>query len=207
MDRKRRQFLKFGSLAAAATLAGCSALAPGNDGEGDTATGTPTDAATETATGTPTETATETPTGAEIDYGDWFEQTDNFDGTTVDMTGESQVSVTVGAEGNGGAFAFEPPAIHVDPGTTVTWEWTGEGASHNVVAENGSFRSGDPASEGGTTYERTFDSEGLFKYFCEPHRGVGMRGAVVAPLHSASRRCRRRHRVAKYIICPANDGV
>ncbi|MFC6954395.1 halocyanin domain-containing protein [Halorubellus litoreus] len=112
-----------------------------------------------------------------IDYDGWFENVANFDGT-VDRTGESEVTITVGAEGNNGAYAFGPAAVQVDPGTTVTWEWTGAGGSHNVVAEDGSYESKMQGSEG-TTFERTFDAAGISKYYCGPHKPMGMKGAVV----------------------------
>ncbi len=70
-------------------------------------------------------------------YGDWFNDVDNFEGT-ADMRGQTEVRVQVGAEGNGGEFAVSPPAIHVDPGTTVIWEWVGEGGPHKVTLEDGS---------------------------------------------------------------------
>ncbi|WP_299265377.1 halocyanin domain-containing protein, partial [Halorientalis sp.] len=152
-----RRTVLAGTFGVAAALAGCQ-------GSGDS----------ETPSGTPTGTATPAQT---IDYGDWFADTDNFDGTTVDMRGQSSVTVSVGAQGNSGDFAFDPPAVHVDPGTTVVWEWTGNGGSHNVVADDGSFRSGDPTSSG--TFEHTFDTEGIHLYFCDPHDSLGMRGAVV----------------------------
>jgi len=58
------------------------------------------------------------------DYGDWFSNTGNFDGT-YDYTGKKEVTVYVGTDGNGTAYGFGPAAaIRVDPGTKVTWEWT-----------------------------------------------------------------------------------
>jgi halocyanin-like protein len=97
---------------------------------------------------------------------------------TVDATGQEEVAVEVGAEGNGGNLAFDPPAVHVDPGTTVLWEWTGEGGQHNVVAEDGSFES-DLTGEAGHTYGLEVDGNGIVKYACEPHEAAGMKGAVV----------------------------
>jgi halocyanin-like protein len=98
------------------------------------------------------------------------------------MRGQSEVTVEVGAEGNGGALAFAPAGIWVDPGTTVLWEWTGEGGGHNVVATEGpaSFDSGSPVSEAGETFEHTFgeDQVGITKYHCAPHESLGMLGAV-----------------------------
>ncbi|MFB6222722.1 MAG: halocyanin domain-containing protein [Haloarcula sp.] len=160
-DRRSVLAGTFGTLAA---LAGCQS--PG------TAIETPTEG---DSGGKSTGTAAQS---SEIDYGGWFADTSNFDGTD-DKRGESSVSISVGSEGNGGSFGFSPPAIHVDPGTTVTWEWTGNGGAHNVVAEDGSFNSGEPVSAADATFEQTLDGEGIHKYFCKPHRSLGMRGAVV----------------------------
>jgi halocyanin-like protein len=113
----------------------------------------------------------------EPDYGDWFADVDNYDGT-VDRRGQSEVTVEVGAEGNGGAFAFEPAAVRVDPGTTVVWEWTGEGGQHNVITEEGEQLESELVAEAGFTYEHTFEEEGVTTYYCEPHLSLGMKGAV-----------------------------
>jgi halocyanin-like protein len=88
------------------------------------------------------------------------------------------VTVEVGVEGNGGPNAFGPPAIHVDVGTTVQFEWTGDGF-HNVVEETEAWSSGDPVGEAGVNYEHTVEEAGIVKYYCDPHLGVGMKGAVV----------------------------
>jgi len=170
MQENRRRFLQLGGLAALGSLAGCVF---GNPDDGEAAT--PPD----TATPTPADTPTPTPVPSEFDYGDWFADTDNFEGT-VDARGQSEVTVAVGAEGNGGAFAFDPPAVHVDLGTTVVWEWTGNGGTHNVVEREESFSSGDPVEDASTTFGHTFDEAGMYMYFCTPHRSLGMKGAVVA---------------------------
>jgi len=72
-------------------------------------------------------------------------------GTVADETGSSEVTVTVGAAGNGGFCAFDPPAVRVEPGANVVWEWTGKGGQHNVVHEAGDFESdgADGAGAGG----------------------------------------------------------
>ncbi|MFC7226747.1 halocyanin domain-containing protein [Salinirubellus salinus] len=108
-------------------------------------------------------------------YGDWFDGVGNYEGET-DLTGETAVSVSVGGEDG---LAFEPPAIRVTVGTTVTWEWTGRGGLHNVVDEGGAFES-ELQQEAGTTFEYTFEEVGLYRYFCEPHRSLGMKGGVRA---------------------------
>jgi len=97
----------------------------------------------------------------------------------ADATGQDEVTISVGAQGNGGAFAFDPPAVQIDPGTTVVWEWTGEGGQHNVVAEEGADFESELTAEAGFTFEQTFDSEGTIKYYCQPHRALGMKAVLV----------------------------
>jgi halocyanin-like protein len=114
---------------------------------------------------------------AEASLEDWLGNVSNFDGI-VDERGKSTVTVTVGAEGNNGAYAFGPSVVQVDPGTTVVWEWNVKGGSHNVVAKDGSYESELQGSDG-DRFDRTFDVEGISKYYCGPHRAMGMKGAVV----------------------------
>ena len=109
----------------------------------------------------------------EFDYGGWFEDVPNFGGT-ADRTGEDEVTVTVGA---GGDLVFDPPAVHVDPGTTVVFEW--DQGLHNVAEKGSGERyASETTDESGTTYSVTFESEGVSTYVCEPHRAQGMKGAV-----------------------------
>jgi len=111
------------------------------------------------------------------DLSEWFENVDDAD-EVVDRTGQSSVEIKVGASGNGGAFAFAPAAVRVDPGTTVVWTWTGEGGSHNVVASEGAFES-ELTDEAGTTFEYTPSEPGVARYLCTPHESVGMKGALI----------------------------
>jgi len=108
------------------------------------------------------------------DYGGWFSGVGNFGGpgSTVDTTGQETATVEVGVEANGGALGFGPPAVHVDNSVTVIWEWTGEGGGQNVVSEgDGPLDSGEPVATEETTYEYTFEDDGIFNYGCEPHEG------------------------------------
>ncbi|MFC6976073.1 hypothetical protein ACFQL1_17470 [Halomicroarcula sp. GCM10025709] len=84
----------------------------------------------QTAAGTAALGATATVSAQESpDYGGWFDDVSNFDGT-VDRRGQDTVEITVGAQGNNGAFAFGPAAVLVNPGTEVVWTWSGkEGAT------------------------------------------------------------------------------
>ena len=100
----------------------------------------------------------------------------NVDGGYEDHRGESEVTVEVGASGNGGNLAFGPAGIWIDPGTTVIWEWTGEGGGHNVQTVDGPAELGsETVSEAGFTYEFTFTEEhtGITNFECVPHSSVG----------------------------------
>jgi arsenite oxidase small subunit len=146
--------------------------------------GEPIDAVSQTVTGEETTTSQSDTTQSETttqsgstNLESWFENVSNYDGV-VDQTNTDQVTVAVGAEGNGGNFAFDLAAIQVSTGTTVTWEWTGQGGSHNVIADDGSFES-ELTTQEGFTFEQTFSQPGTTLYYCTPHRGLGMKGAVV----------------------------
>jgi len=120
-------------------------------------------------------------------YGGWFGggvkggSVDNFEGTTVDERGSSSVTVQVGANGNGGTFAFDPPAVRIDPGTTVTFEWVSD--THNNVVEEqpegGDWQGHEPIENTGFSYDHTFQAQGIYKYYCQPHLPLGMKGAIV----------------------------
>lgn len=113
------------------------------------------------------------------DFGGWLS---GVDGGYEDLRGESEITVQVGAEGNGGAFAFAPAGVWVDTGTTIRFEWTGDGGGHNVVAQEGpaSLDSGDPVAEAGVNYEYTVEDAdaGITKYVCIPHQNLNMQGAI-----------------------------
>jgi halocyanin-like protein len=114
---------------------------------------------------------------AQPDLAEYLSNTDGAD-EVVDRTGESAVEIAVGTQGNGGAFAFDPVVVRVDPGTEVTWRWTGEGGSHNVVAADGTFGSDLHGAEG-TTFTYTPSEVGVYPYACTPHETVGMKGGLV----------------------------
>jgi halocyanin-like protein len=203
----RRRSLLLLTAGGVAALAGCSGgdqtegttsaeptaepTATATDTPSPTAEPTPTTEPTTTAESTPTTTAepttaeptptteptpspTPTPSGP---YDGWLDDVGNFDGSAADRTGQSTVRVQVGAAGNGGNFAFEPAAVRVDPGTTVRWAWTGNGGSHSVTASDGAFGSA-LVGAAGVNFEQTFDESGVQKYFCQPHRSLGMKGVV-----------------------------
>jgi halocyanin-like protein len=124
----------------------------------------------------------------ELPYGDWLAETPNYQGT-VDMRQREYydaVTIEVGAGPDG--LQFDPPAVLVEPGQNIEFEWTGEGGSHNTVEETGLWES-ELVDESGHTYpidyttletdETRLTEAGVHRYECLPHSDVGMRGAIV----------------------------
>ncbi len=100
-------------------------------------------------------------------------------GTYADLRGEPSITVEVGAGDT--SFAFTPALVWVDPGTTVIFEWSSD--NHNVVPQNQpdgeNWRgTGVSLSDTGHTYSHTFETPGMYTYYCQPHDQLGMKGAV-----------------------------
>ncbi|MBO9633374.1 MAG: cupredoxin domain-containing protein [Chitinophagaceae bacterium] len=70
---------------------------------------------------------------------------------------------------------FVPASLEVSIGDTVIWMNDSNG-EHNVVANDGSFKSN--ILEKGQIYALVFEKKGSFKYYCQPHRIMGMKGII-----------------------------
>ena len=84
--------------------------------------------------------------------------------------------------------SFSPNDLTIAPGDTVRWTLTapvgggcgyygcgggeGEGMTHTVTADDGSFSTGAPAES--FIFERTFNTPGEIRYFCEVHSSAGL---------------------------------
>jgi plastocyanin len=77
------------------------------------------------------------------------------------------VTVAVGGLAN----QFDPPAVTIAAGGTVTWEW--KGGIHDVTFDG--FHS--KTQESGS-YPHTFDTPGTYAYVCTVHQSTGMRGTI-----------------------------
>ena len=89
-------------------------------------------------------------------------------------TGDGATTATRGVSAAG--LSFTPPSVTVGVGDTV--RWTNDGGQHNVVFDDGSYRSGDPTL-GTAIGQRTFPAAGTFTYHCELHQDLGMTGTIV----------------------------
>lgn len=104
----------------------------------------------------------------------WLAETDNYS-EVGDATDDDTVTVAVGAEGNGGRLAFDPPALHVSAGTTVVFEWVTDGTAHSVRAAQGSFAS-ERSDQVGHRYAVTVEGDGVIEYECGPPAARGCAG-------------------------------
>ncbi|MEF8774260.1 MAG: plastocyanin/azurin family copper-binding protein, partial [Halobacteriales archaeon] len=174
MEPDRRRILRWGGLAAFAGLAGCNA-GGGTETEPSTDAETHTDAGP--ATGTDTPTAGTRPPGADALGG----PNDRRAAATVDAT-------ILDADQGAGQYVNTPAVVWLEPGGTVTWNI--RGGAHSVTAYHpdndrplripeaaSSFDSGTRSA--GETFEHTFETGGVYGYFCRPHEGLGMVGLVV----------------------------
>lgn len=179
---RRRDVLRGIGVTGVFALAGCTGGGGGGGGDGeDTTTESSGDDSDDGDSETTTSGEMTTTSGSmEVpsEVSDYLSDTGNFDGTVEDMTGTGNVNVTVGAQGNGGNFAYAPAAIRIDAGTDVNWSWNGEGGSHNVVHEDGDFES-SLVSDSGNDFQHTFEETGVYLYYCAPHKSLGMKGAVI----------------------------
>jgi len=93
--------------------------------------------------------------------------------------------------GDSGLLVFEPAALSVKAGDTVTWV-NNKMAPHNVIFDDATIPGGDKALatklshdqltfSPGESYSPTFTADmpaGEYTYFCAPHRGAGMVGTI-----------------------------
>lgn len=172
----RRTVLGWSGPALAAAVAGCT------NPSGDTSGGETTTAAETTAT---TDTnddhshgANETDDGGHDDHG-------QEDATLAGPAKEATVRMST----DGSEHHFEPHVVWVESGGTVTWTLAGgahsttayhpdNDRSRRVPSEAASWDSGVLSTEG-ERFERSFDVEGVYDYFCIPHEDGGMVGSVV----------------------------
>ena len=157
----RRTFLATGSVLGGSLFAGCTGLsAPQN---------------TDAIDSEPQSTTASTTSSLEA----WTTQMNNYDGV-VDRTGRASVTIDVGVEADDGTyFAFGPATVRVSPRTRVTWQWLGNGGSHNVHAVTGANFESETTATAGYRFKQMFESERTITYQCDPHTSIGMKGVIL----------------------------
>jgi plastocyanin len=110
-----------------------------------------------------------------------------------DDSSRSAASVAVDLRGraSGGAYpevpvtvldnTFEPAAIRIDPGVTVSWTNKGRVPHDIAPVEGAAFGVHPSAFAPGDEYEHRFDEPGVYRYYCTLHgtKTKGMTGTVV----------------------------
>jgi plastocyanin len=69
---------------------------------------------------------------------------------------------------------FNPSALSIDRGDTVTWVWRDGSTAHNVTGSG--FRS---RTQTGGSFSVRFTRSGTFRYRCTIHVAEGMTGKIV----------------------------
>ena len=174
----RRNVLKALAAGSVVSPAGCGGSGNGDGGAGGDGTGEESPDGNETDDdGTD---GGDQPPGADVLGGP--------DDLRSDVTVEALV---LDSDQGAGQNVFSPAVVWLEEGATITWE--NVSGSHSVTAYHpnndrsnriptaaASFNS-DVMSEG-DTFEHTFDTDGVVNYYCTPHEGLGMKGAIsVAP--------------------------
>ena len=75
-------------------------------------------------------------------------------------------------------FAFDPAALTITTGTTVTWT-NNDTVAHNVIGDDGSWGSKSLAQN--DTFSYTFATAGTYAYHCGVHPSMKGTITVVAP--------------------------
>ncbi|WP_424016368.1 cupredoxin domain-containing protein (plasmid) [Halorientalis pallida] len=160
----RRTVLRLGSVGAIGAIAGCS-----GGGSTETPTGT--------GTGTPPSGGGNAPPGA-----------DQLGGPNDLEASASVTANRLDSDQGAGRNVFTPAVVWLEQGGTVTW--TNAGGSHSVTAYHpgndkprrvpegtAAFDSGTLSA--GQEFEQTFETPGVYNYYCTPHEGLGMVGLVI----------------------------
>jgi plastocyanin len=74
-------------------------------------------------------------------------------------------------------FTFAPKDIKINPGDTVTWNWSNDG--HTTTSGRGQAESWNSGLRGeGAKFSHRFTHPGKYQYICVPHASIGMKGTV-----------------------------
>jgi halocyanin-like protein len=96
----------------------------------------------------------------------------------VDRRGEDEVTIQVGAMEEVNYHRFDPMGVVVTEGTTIIWEWTGNGGEHLVVSRRSTRNRSEQTAEAGYTWEMDYNQTGTTRYVCATHEDDQMFAAI-----------------------------
>ena len=79
-------------------------------------------------------------------------------------------------DAKGNKMIFSEEIARIDVGDTITWLPTSKGHNVEMVASPNSLKF---KSKNNKEASITFDTPGIYYYWCTPHKGMGMIGIVV----------------------------
>ncbi|GGL69792.1 plastocyanin/azurin family copper-binding protein [Halocalculus aciditolerans] len=91
----------------------------------------------------------------------------------------------------GSEYLFDPVGLYVEPGDTVRWvnasgahstaSYSPENprAEVSLIPEDAEPWNSGVFQEQGATFDYTFEAEGTYDYYCEPHKTLGMVARIV----------------------------
>ena len=85
---------------------------------------------------------------------------------------------TVTVDGFGSNLRFVPDTLTINEGDTVQFLWSGQLLPHNAIEQNEVFNSGDAMRDVDYTYTFNYNQSGVYEFYCEPHRDLGMLGEI-----------------------------
>ena len=85
---------------------------------------------------------------------------------------------TVTVDGFGSNIRFVPETLTINEGDSVRFLWSGQLLPHNAIEVNEVFNSGEAMSNVDYTYNFTYNQSGVYEFYCEPHRDLGMLGEI-----------------------------
>jgi plastocyanin len=107
-------------------------------------------------------------------YAVWYQAGGASSSAVVNKAGQEPPTATVALSNN----QFEPKELTIEPGTVVVWKDVA--GPHTVRADDGSFES--PIMTAGQEFNRKFENEGRYPYFCTLHGSAGgheMAGVII----------------------------
>jgi plastocyanin len=202
MDYERRRVLTLGSAAAIAALAGCSssdsADENGNENGSENGDENGSENGPENGDENGSENGDENGSENGSENGDENGEENGSEdavpgrdqlGGPDNLQGSAEVdAITLDADQGAGQYVNTPAVVWLEPGGEITWSI--KNGAHSVTAYHPDYgkqmripESADPFDSGtlsgGETFSHTFETEGVYNYYCRPHEGLGMVGLVV----------------------------
>ena len=85
---------------------------------------------------------------------------------------------TITVDGFGSNLRFVPDTLTINEGDTVRFLWSGQLLPHNAIEQNELFNSGEAMRNVDYTYTFDYNQSGVYEFYCEPHRDLGMVGEI-----------------------------